>query len=57
MLFGKNASGRPEYEAWIHIAWDAKKSEYAVLWFENTAVFMFALDGIGRRHRPWPAVV
>ena len=43
----KNAAGGPEYEAWIHIAWDAKKSEYAVLWLDNTAVFTFAADGIG----------
>lgn len=28
----ENAAGGPEYEAWIHIAWDAKKSEYAVFW-------------------------
>jgi hypothetical protein len=40
-------AGGPEYEAWIHIAWDAKKSEYAVLWLDNTAVFTFAADGIG----------
>ena len=43
----KTAAGGPQYEAWIHIAWDAKKSEYAVLWLDNTAVFTFAADGIG----------
>jgi hypothetical protein len=43
----KTAAGGPKYEAWIHIAWDAKKSEYAVLWLDNTAVFTFAADGIG----------
>ena len=43
----KTASGGPQYEAWIHIAWDAKKGEYAVLWLDNTAVFTFAADGIG----------
>jgi len=37
-----------KYEAWIHIAWNAKTSEYAVLWLDNTAVFTFAADGIGR---------
>jgi hypothetical protein len=42
-----NARGGPAYEAWIHIAWDVKKSEYAVLWLDNTAVFTFAADGIG----------
>jgi hypothetical protein len=42
-----NAAGGPQYEAWIHIAWDAKTSEYAVLWLDNTAVFTFAADGIG----------
>jgi hypothetical protein len=47
----KNGAGGPQYEAWIHIAWDAKKSEYAVLWLDNTAVFTFAADGIGHAKR------
>src|SRR3954469_17303652 len=47
----KNAAGGLEYEAWIHIVWDAKKLEYAVLWLDNTAVFTFAADGIGHAKR------
>jgi hypothetical protein len=47
----KNAAGGPEYEAWIHIVWDAKKSEYAVLWLDNTAPFTFGADGIGHAKR------
>lgn len=43
----KDPSGEPEYEAWIYIVWDAKKNEYAVLWLDNTAPFMFGVDGIG----------
>ena len=37
----------PSTKPGIHVAWDAKKSEYAVLWLDNTAVFTFAADGIG----------
>ena len=44
----KDAAGEPAYEAWIHIVWDAKKTEYAVLWLDNTAVFTFGSEGIGR---------
>jgi hypothetical protein len=43
----KDAAGGPEYEAWIYIVWDAKKSEYAVLWLDNTAAFNFSAEGIG----------
>jgi hypothetical protein len=43
----KDAAGGPEYEAWIYIVWDAKKTEYAVLWLDNTAAFTFGAEGIG----------
>jgi hypothetical protein len=43
----KDAAGGPEYEAWIYIVWDAKNTEYAVLWLDNTAPFTFGADGIG----------
>ena len=35
------------YEAWIYIVWDAKNSEYAVMWLDNTAATNFAAEGIG----------
>lgn len=43
----KDASGGIGYEAWIYIVWDAKSSEYAVMWLDNTASTNFAPDGIG----------
>ena len=43
----KNAGGGPGYEAWIYIVWDAKKSEYAVMWLDNTAATNFAAEGVG----------
>jgi hypothetical protein len=43
----KDIAGGPGYEAWIYIVWDAKKSEYSVLWLDNTAPFAFAEEGIG----------
>src|ERR1044072_5924967 len=43
----KDAAGGPEYEAWIYIVWDAKKTEYAVLCLDNTAAFTFGAEGIG----------
>ena len=43
----KDASGGIGYEAWIYIVWDAKKSEYAVMWLDNTAATNFAPEGIG----------
>jgi hypothetical protein len=43
----KDAAGGPEYEAWICIVWDGKKTEYAVLWLDNTAAFTFGAEGIG----------
>jgi hypothetical protein len=35
------------YEAWIYVVWDAKQSEYAVMWLDNTAATNFAAAGIG----------
>jgi hypothetical protein len=43
----KDAGGGPTYEAWIYIVWDAKTSEYAVMWLDNTAATSFSADGIG----------
>ena len=43
----KGADGGIGYEAWIYIVWDPKKSEYAVLWLDNTAATNFAAEGIG----------
>src|SRR5262245_28697709 len=41
-----DAGGGPGYEAWIYIVWDTKKSEYAVMWLDNTAPTNFAPEGI-----------
>lgn len=35
------------YEAWIYLVWDPKKSEYAVMWLDNTAATNFAAEGVG----------
>lgn len=43
----KDADGGIGYEAWIYLVWDAKKSEYAILWLDNTAATNFAPEGIG----------
>lgn len=43
----KDPAGGPAYEAWIYIVWDAKNTEYAVLWLDNTAAFTFGAEGIG----------
>jgi hypothetical protein len=43
----KDANGDIGYEAWIYIVWDAKNSEYAVMWLDNTAATNFAAEGIG----------
>jgi len=43
----KDASGGIGYEAWIYLVWDAKASEYAVMWLDNTAATNFAAEGIG----------
>ena len=43
----KDTSGEVAYEAWIYIVWDAKKSEYAVMWLDNTAATNFAAEGVG----------
>jgi hypothetical protein len=43
----KDASGGIGYEAWIYVVWDAKRSEYAVMWLDNTAATNFSADGIG----------
>jgi hypothetical protein len=43
----KDADGEPAYEAWIHIAWDKEKSEYVVMWLDNTATTNFAPEGVG----------
>ena len=43
----KDARGSIGYEAWIYVVWDTKKSEYAVMWLDNTAATDFAAEGIG----------
>jgi hypothetical protein len=43
----KDVSGGTGYDAWIYIVWDAKKSEYAVMWLDNTAATNFAAEGVG----------
>jgi hypothetical protein len=43
----KDASGGAAYEAWIYLVWDAQKSEYAIMWLDNTAATNFAAEGIG----------
>lgn len=43
----KNADGELAYEAWIHIAWDPKNSEYVVMWLDNTGTTNFAAEGVG----------
>ena len=43
----KDQSGGIGYEAWIYVVWDAKQSEYAVMWLDNTAATNFAPEGIG----------
>ena len=43
----KDDSGGIGYEAWIYLVWDATKSEYAVMWLDNTAATNFGAEGIG----------
>ena len=43
----QGVDGAAGYEAWIFIAWDAKASEFAVLWLDNTETTNFAPEGIG----------
>ena len=43
----KDAGGGPVYEAWIYLVWDAKNSEYALMWLDNTAATNFAAEGVG----------
>jgi len=43
----KDSNGSIGYEAWVYILWDAKNSEYAVMWLDNTAVTNFAAEGVG----------
>jgi len=43
----KDASGKPAYEAWIHIAWDKANQEFVVMWLDNTGVTNFPANGVG----------
>src|SRR3979411_3026555 len=45
----KDASGGIGYGAGIHIVWDGKKGEYAVMWLDNTAATNLGAGGIGPR--------
>ncbi len=43
----KDASGKPAYEAWLHIAWDKANGEFVVMWLDNTGITNFSPDGVG----------
>jgi hypothetical protein len=43
----KDASGKPAYEAWIHIAWDKANEEFVVMWLDNTGATNFSPEGVG----------
>ena len=43
----KDASGKPQYEAIIHVVWDPKAGEYACLWLDTTAIATFPPEGVG----------
>ena len=43
----RDAAGAPEYEAWIHIAWDKANAEYVIMWLDNTGMTNFSPDGVG----------
>jgi hypothetical protein len=43
----KDASGKPQYEAFVHVVWDAKVGEYACLWLDTTGIANFPPEGVG----------
>ena len=43
----KNADGKPQYEALIHVVWDPKANEYAALWLDTTGIANFPPEGVG----------
>lgn len=43
----KDSGGAASYEAWVYVVWDPAKSEYAVMWLDNTAATNFGPEGIG----------
>lgn len=43
----RDADGGLAYEAWIHLAWDAQRAQYVVMWLDNTATTNFAEEGVG----------
>jgi len=43
----KDATGKPTYEALIHVVWDAKAHEFACLWLDTTAIANFPPNGVG----------
>lgn len=43
----KGPDGKPQYDAIVYLAWDAKGGEYKVLWLDNTAQWNFREAGIG----------
>lgn len=42
-----DASGKPAYEAIVHVVWDPKVREYACLWLDTTGVATFPDAGVG----------
>ena len=50
----KDASGKPQYEAILHVVWDPKAGEYACLWLDTTGIANFPPEGVGHA-KPEPA--
>jgi hypothetical protein len=42
------ATHKPAYEAIMYFGWDKATSQYSVLWLDNTGVWNFSSEGIGR---------
>jgi hypothetical protein len=43
----KDAAGKPQYEAIVHVVWDPKAGEYACLWLDTTGIANFPPEGVG----------
>lgn len=43
----KDATGKAQYEAIIHVVWDPKAGEYACLWLDTTGIALFPPEGVG----------
>ena len=42
-----DADGTYAYEAWIYVVWDKERSQYAVMWLDNTAPTGFSAAAVG----------